>query len=198
MGRGQFEFPTPEGATPLDEDEAQDLIPTHILTTPQLNEWEQANILAGEEWLFARRRPKLLTEPFVRELHRRMFDKTWKWAGRYRLTGKNIGVPSTQIPSKVRDTCDDVAYWIANKTFPLDEAAVRLHHRLVAIHPFPNGNGRHTRLMADALLYYKDRARFTWGSEDLQAAGVVRAQYLRALRLADQDDYSALLIFARS
>jgi Fic-DOC domain mobile mystery protein B len=198
MGVGDLQNPTPEGATPLDEDEAQDLIPTHILTISQLNEWEQTNILQAEEWLFARRRPQLLSEPFVRDLHRRMFSETWKWAGKYRQTGKNIGVPSSQIASKVRDTCEDVAFWNANGVFPMDEAAIRLHHRLVAIHPFANGNGRHTRLMADALLFNHDMSRFTWGSQNLQAPGNTRSQYLRALRQADEGDYSALLAFARS
>jgi Fic-DOC domain mobile mystery protein B len=198
VGLNGLEFPVPEGATPLDEDEAQDLLPAHIVTLAQLNEWEQANILQAEAWLFARKRTKLLTEPFVRDLHRRMFDQTWKWAGTYRLTGKNIGVAANQIASKVRDTCDDVAFWIEHSVFALDDAAIRLHHRLVAIHPFPNGNGRHTRLMADALLFNNGAPRFTWGSENLQAAGVARSQYLRSLREADGGDYSALLAFARS
>ena len=198
MGLGGIGFPTPKDATPLDDDEAQDLIPTHIATVSQFNEWEQANILQAEGWLFARRRSQILTESFVRGLHRRMFNKTWKWAGKYRQTEKNIGVTPSQIPSKVRDTCDDVAYWLEKRVFPLEQAAIRLHHRLVAVHPFPNGNGRLTRLMADALLHYNGLSRFTWGTENLQLPGHARSRYLRALRQADEGDYSPLLAFAKS
>src|SRR5450759_337668 len=112
-----MEFTYAEGATPLDPEEAHDLIPTHITTSGQLNEWEQANILQGETWLFQRKRPELLTEPFLRELHRRMFDLTWHWAGRYRRTAKNIGVPFSQISVKIKDACDNAAFQLENQVF---------------------------------------------------------------------------------
>lgn len=194
----RLEFANPEGATPLDPDEAEDLVPEHITTMAQLNEWEQTNILQAEQWLFSRKRRDLLTEPFVRALHRRMFDVTWTWAGRYRLTAKNIGIPASQIPLAVRDTCDDVTYWVTGRVYDLDEIAVRLHHRLVLIHPFSNGNGRHTRLMADALLFQHGAPRFSWGSTDLQRPGTARTEYLAALRAADAGDFTALLRFARN
>ena len=192
-----MEFTYAEGATPLDPDEAHDLIPTHITTSDQLNEWEQANILQGETWLFQRKRPELLREPFLRELHRKMFDLTWRWAGQYRKTAKNIGVPFSQIGARIKDACDNAAFQVANEVFDLDETAVRLHHNLVSIHPFPNGNGRHTRLVADALLFQNDRERFSWGSANLQIAGDARATYLSALRSADKGDYAGLIRFAR-
>lgn len=191
-------FDQPEGATPLDPEEAHDLLPSHIATMAELNEWEQTNILRADNWLFSRKRSNVLTDHFVRELHKRMFDKTWRWAGQYRLTGKNIGVPAHQIAMRVRETCEDVALWVAEGVVGLDEAAVGLHHRMVSVHPFSNGNGRHTRLLADALLFQHDRPRFTWGNANLQRQGDARRTYLAALRSADDGNLRDLLDFARS
>lgn len=193
-----MDFAHAPGATPLDADEAQGLIPTHIDTTSQLNEWEQLNILQAEGWLFSRKRADVLTEAFVRRLHREMFSETWEWAGKYRTTQKNIGVPAYAIMSSVKDTIDNARHWILCETYGLSEAAVRLHHRMVAIHPFPNGNGRHTRMLADALLYAHDAAKLTWGRTSLYQEGEVRAAYLRALREADSGSFASLIAFASS
>lgn len=190
---------TPEGATLLDPDEEEDLIPGHIRTKDELSEWEEPNILAAERWLFSRRRHDVLTDTFVRELHRRMFNKTWKWAGKYRRTDKNLGVPWPEVPTSVRQVLDNTSYFIENKTFSLDEIAARLHHSMVVVHPFPNGNGRHTRLLADSLLYVNQGPRFTWGSGDLQRAkSPVRMRYLQALKQADKGNFEDLLAFVRS
>lgn len=193
-----MDFVHAPGATPLDADEAQGLIPTHIGTIAQLNEWEQANILHAEGWLFRRKRSDVLTEAFVRRLHREMFSETWEWAGKYRVTQKNIGVPAHAIVSGVKDTVDIAHHWILHETYGLSEAAVRLHHQMVAIHPFPNGNGRHTRMLADALLYVHDAPKLTWGRASLYQDGEARAAYLRALREADNGSFSSLIAFASS
>lgn len=185
------------GATPLDPDEAGGLIPSHISTQAQLNEWEEANILEARRWVFARRRRDVLTEEFARELHRRMFDKTWKWAGDFRRSGKNIGVDSRQISTRLRDLLDDARYWIEHRTYPIDEIAARFHHRLVSIHPFANGNGRHARLMADVLLVQADAPPFTWGSKTL-VTGAERETYIAVLHAADAGDIKPLLRFSRS
>jgi Fic-DOC domain mobile mystery protein B len=191
--------PIPSGATPLEPDEAQGLIPGHIRTKGELDEWEQANVLEGSTWALRARPRDLLTERFVRELHRRMFGNTWKWAGSFRITDKNIGVdPSSQVTIKLRDLLGDARYWLANKTYPMDEIGARFHHRLVAIHPFPNGNGRHARLMTDTLLRHNGADAFTWGGANLKAAGDARDRYLAALRAADGGDYAPLLAFVRS
>ena len=187
-----------EGNTPLDPDEAEGLIPDHIQTLGELNLWEQTNIHSAEEWAFSRRRKDLLGVPFIRELHRRMFDETWAWAGTFRKTGKNLGVPPHQIAAGLHDLLNDVHYWLEHGTYPLDEVAARFHHRLVAIHPFPNGNGRHGRLMADLLLRNRGAAPFTWGRGDLQTPGKSRDRYLKALQAADGDDIGPLLRFAKS
>lgn len=189
----------PKGTTPVDPDEAAELIPTHITTAEQLNEWEQANILTAETWLFSRRRRGILTDAFVRSLHHRMFDKTWKWAGKYRHTDKNIGDAWPSVPQKVRQVCDNTSYLLEHQTFSVEEIAVRHHHSMVLVHPFPNGNGRHARLLADALLFWKGEPRFTWGRGDIQGpSSDTRTAYLAALRMADQGDFSQLLTFARS
>jgi Fic-DOC domain mobile mystery protein B len=137
-------------------------------------------------------------EGYVRELHQRMFDQTWKWAGRYRTTEKNIGIPHYQIQEALAALLGDVRYWVEHQIFELDELAVRFHHRLVFIHPFANGNGRHARLMADVFLQRQRRPVFTWGGADIVHAGDFRRRYIDALRAADKNDILPLLVFARS
>lgn len=187
----------PDGATPLDPDEANGLIPRHITTHADLNEWEAANILKAQQWLYSRRRTGVLSEEFCVALHRRMFAETWRWAGSFRRTDKNIGCDWRYVGMRLRDLFDDTRYWLAHNTFPHDEAATRFHHRLVAIHCFPNGNGRHARMMTDALLREIGETPFTWGKCDLITANSARRQYLTALVAADNGDISQLLIFVR-
>jgi len=190
----------PPDSTPLDPDEAEGLVPSHITTQGELNAWEQLNIARADTWAMSRRRRRattVLTSEFAAELHRRMFDQTWSWAGTYRRTGKNIGVPATQIRIALRERLADAAVWKAERVYELDEIAARLHHQLVLVHPWPNGNGRWSRLMADALLRAERRPRFSWGSRDLARATDAREDYLAALRAADHGDFALLLAFAR-
>ena len=190
----------PPDATPLDPDEAQGLIPSHIATRDQLNEWEQQNIVEGERWAFGRKHRNLLSLEFVKQLHRHMFGKTWKWAGKFRTTEKNIGVDPTQISVQVQELLRDVQTQFEKRAYPLDEIPARFHHRLVWIHPFPNGNGRISRTMSDMLLVSHGAELFPWGGQsiDLVDARKVRDRYLKALRSADRGDYRALLEFVRS
>jgi Fic-DOC domain mobile mystery protein B len=187
-------------ATHLDPDEAQGLIPSHIATRGQLNEWEQQNILEGERWAFGRKHGDLLSLEFLKQLHRRMFGRTWKWAGQFRATEKNIGVDPTQIQVRVQELLRDVRAQIEHRAYPLDEIAARFYHRLVWIHPFPNGNGRVSRTMTDLMLKSYEAEPFSWGGEniDLVGTGEVRDRYIRALRAADEGDYRPLLVFVRS
>lgn len=192
-------FDYPEGATPLDPDEAQGLLLSHITTRTELDRWEQENIAEAEVWAFRRTPRDILTDGFIKRLHQRMFGQVWRWAGTYRTTGKNIGVPSWQVATELRKLCDDTAVWMEHGSYPPDEIAVRFHHRLTAIHPFPNGNGRHARLMTDILLVHQlKQSRFTWGSGNLVDAGECRRQYIDALKAADRQDYGLLLEFVRS
>ncbi len=184
--------PLPEGATLLDPDEAADLIPRHVRTRAQLNRWEQENILAATKWT-QRTRSSALDEGTIRDLHRRMFDRTWGWAGTYRHSDKNIGVEWLKIAVEVRKLVDDGAYWIRENVFEIDEAAVRLHHRLVHVHPFPDGNGRHARLWCDLLLRQNDRPPIVWQSDRLGTPGEARSAYIGALRAADGGDLEPLL-----
>lgn len=195
MGLGSDHAP---GATPLDPNEIDGLLPAHITTQEQLNEWEQANIARAHRWLASARTRNVLSESFVRELHKRMFNETWRWAGTFRATERNFGVTPEQIAPQLRDLLDDARYWLEHQTYPIDEAAVRFHHRLVSIHPFSNGNGRHARLMTDVLLARSGSAPFTWGRDDLVHVGEARRRYLEALRAADRGDYSKLFAFVRS
>lgn len=192
-------FHYPEGATPIDEDEKEALLIPHITTLEELNEWEQRNITDAYSWLDSTRRKDIVSEDFIRTLHKKMFGKVWKWAGTYRQSDKNIGVDWSQIPIHLRQLLDDVRYWIDKETYPADEIAARYHHRLVQIHLFPNGNGRHARVITDVLLEKKfEKKPFTWGSGNLLEESEIRDRYIQALRSADEHDYKPLLQFVRS
>jgi Fic-DOC domain mobile mystery protein B len=191
--------PASDGNTPLSPEELADLIPS-LATKEELNEWERENILQAREWSIGdRTSPKdMVSGEYVRKLHLKMFDQTWNWAGQYRRTDKNIGIPFHEIRESLAALLGDARYWIENRTFSPDGTAVRLHYRLVAIHPFPNGNGRHARLMADVLVLKLGRPAFTWGSTNLIKRGESRARYLEVIRTADNGDLQPLLAFARS
>ena len=199
-------FAGPAGATPLDPDDAKDLIPTWVATRGDLNAAEQANIAKAVTWASSRGGPHsmaaLLQEETMKRLHRRMFGDVWKWAGTYRQHDTNMGTHWPYISTQVRELLADVLAQAAdseNLPWPTDELAVRFHHRLVVIHPFANGNGRHSRLAADLLVSVLGGPVFTWGSENLNDPGEARRTYLEALRTADkQYDYRPLLKFARS
>lgn len=188
----------PPGATPLSADDLDGLIPGHITTQGELDAWEQQNILEARTRL-ARRRPKeLLTDDAIRRIHRFMFGQTWQWAGHYRHSDTNIGVGWEHIPERVRILCDDARYQRDHRVYSAVEFGARFHHRLVAIHPFPNGNGRHARLVTDLLMESMGEPPFSWGSAGLNAAGAARDAYLRALRAADTGEYELLFRFVQS
>jgi Fic-DOC domain mobile mystery protein B len=193
-------FQEPYDATPLEPEERLGLKQTWITSRRDLNDAEQENIVKGSAWGRGRRQKKikdLLTDAFARTLHKRMLGDVWDWAGTYRLTERNIGIVAHRIPNDITMMFDDVRYWVDHETYPPDEMAVRLHHRLVAIHPFPNGNGRHARLLADLLIERLGGQSFTWGGGTLHDVGELRAAYIAALKAADDHDINPLLEFAR-
>ena len=183
--------------TPLDAEEMQQLMPSYITLRRELNEAEQVNIAHASKWLSSRRSDPL-DEVFLRELHRRMFGQVWRWAGHYRKTARNIGVDASRVRMDTAQVIDDARFWVANVTYVADEIAVRFSHRLVAIHPFPNGNGRLSRMADDLLAVQLGRPQFSWGSHSLTDANVTRAAYIAALRAADAHDLGPLILFARS
>lgn len=191
-------FREPDDATPLRPEEQAGLLQTWVTTRADLNEVEQANIQAAMDWLRRRRRGDLLTEAFLRQLHQRMFGQVWAWAGTFRRSERNLGVQTYLIPTEVEALLRDARYWIPHASYPPDEIALRFHHRLVLIHAFVNGNGRHARLVADLLVTELGGAPFSWGGDGLGSIGQLRERYIQALRLADAHDLTALLAFARS
>ncbi len=191
----------PEGATPLTEDQRDGLKPSWVSTMDDLNEAEAENILAGSTKWYGRRNTldSLLDDKTVRDLHRDMLEDVWTWAGTYRLRESNIGIDPSQVSMAVRNLVENATYWFAeNSNMEVDLAAIRFHHQLVVIHPFPNGNGRHSRLLTDLLLRAVRAPAFTWGSRDLIAASETRTMYIAALRQADGGDDTALLEFVRT
>jgi Fic-DOC domain mobile mystery protein B len=187
----------PAGATPIDPNEAAGLIPTHLTLQRQLDEYEEGNIIEATEWAYSRRRGDPLDADFLLDVHRRMLNQTWRWAGKVRRSEKNIGVPWPEIPVRLRRMLDDVRAQIEHGSYPVIEIAARYHHRLVSIHVFANGNGRHARLMADLLLTDLAGRRFEWGRGNLVASGDPRARYIAALHTADTGDYQPLLDFLK-
>jgi len=184
-------------ATPLESEEREGLLPTWITYRSELNQAEQINIAAGAAWTRRERRQDILTGAFLKKLHEKMFGEVWSWAGDFRRTERNIGTDPVRIPVELRTALDDVRYWVEHGTYSPDEIAVRLHHRIVAIHPFPNGNGRVARLMADLLVVRLGGEPFSWGRAGLKDVGEARTRYIEALRAADTHDIEPLIEFSR-
>jgi len=190
-----------EGQTPLDEDEKCDLIPS-IVSREDLDAFEQENILEARKWVMQKSvlaKLDIFTEKFILNLHKRMYGHVWKWAGTYRKTNKNIGVEAYQVPTELHQLLGDAKYWLEHKTYPITDLAIIFHHRLVKIHLFPNGNGRHARLCADVIVAKYGGEKLTWGgNSDLTKPDEIRKRYIAALREADRGDYEPLLAFAKS
>lgn len=190
-----------KGQTPLDEEEKEGLKIKSISTREELNEFEQKNIEDALSWLIGQNISlnSFLTKEFIQNLHFKMLGSVWLWAGTYRKSDKSIGVDWRYIEVEVKKLLDDCNYWIENKVFSDEEIAIRLKHRLVKIHPFPNGNGRHSRLMADILMEKVfNKPIFSWGGISLNSIADERSSYIKALQAADEGNYGPLLEFAES
>ena len=187
-------FETDDNSTPLTEEEKQQLKVKWITTRAELNELETKGIANAEIWLLKNKKD-ILNETFIKNLHKKMFGDIWKWAGTFRTTERNIGVAPYEIQPKLRILLDDVKFWVDNRTFSPKEIAIRFHHRLVQIHPFPNGNGRISRLMADLLMKQFGLTVLNWGSGSLTEISELRKKYILALQDADNGDYTLLLSF---
>ncbi len=190
-----------DGQTPIDEEEKEGLLIETISTKGELDEFEQLNIEEALQWVIGKKfKPQLVfSEKFICDLHKRMYGNVWAWAGVFRKTNKNIGVDFHQIPMELKVLCEDALFWIENKTYSEEEIAIRFKHRLVSIHCFPNGNGRHSRLMADIIIEKLfGKSPFSWGASNLSKEGAARAAYLKAVKKADLNEYQLLFDFARS
>lgn len=190
-----------KGQTPLEEEEMEESRIKTISTRGELDEFEQANIEMAVEWSMKNNPTfeKILSVDFVKEVHKRMFAEVWGWAGTFRKTNKNIGVDKYQIEIEINKLMGDCKFWIEKQIFPEDEIAIRFKHRLVKIHPFPNGNGRHSRLCAEILISKGlKKELFTWGSKNMTDQGETRTEYLKALYEADKESIMPLLKFART
>ena len=191
-------FEADDNSTPLTAEEKDGLKLKWITLRSELNEAEARNIAQAQVWLMSNKNKEFCSDTFLRELHKKMFGDVWKWAGNYRTSERNIGVAPYQIPIKLMQLFDDVKFWIENKTYSNREIAVRLHHKLVQIHPFPNGNGRVSRLMADLVLEKLEGSKLYWGNTNLVNVSEIRSSYIEALRKADAGDYADLIEFTRS
>jgi len=189
------------GQTPLDEEEKENLKIDTVSTRSELDVFEQKNIEEAVAWTYGKKwKPeKILSETFICEVHKKMYGSIWKWAGKYRTSEKNIGVKPYLIATSLKQLSEDTLFWIANNTYPPDEIAVRFKHRLVAIHCFPNGNGRHSRLMADIIIEKVfSLPVFSWGSNKLNQENNSRKEYIKAVKEGDNSNIAPLLQFART
>ncbi|SIQ86466.1 mobile mystery protein B [Maribacter ulvicola] len=196
-----LEFDYKDGQTPLDEEEKEGLKIRSITTQGELDEFEQLNIEKAVEWTIHSKfkLEKILTEKFVKDLHKKLYGDVWKWAGEFRKTEKNIGIPWTQIRIELKNLLDHTKYWIDNNTFPPEEIAIRFKHRIVSIHCFPNGNGRHSRMMADIIMEsIFGNEIFSWHQSNMVKANETRNQYITALREADKGNLKQLIEFAKN
>jgi len=196
-----LELHNSDGQTPLNEEEKEGLLNRSISTRGELDEFEQQNIEQAIQWTLSRKFKEeyVFSEGFICEVHKRMFGNVWAWAGDYRKSNKNIGVDKWQIPIELKSMLEDAKYWHNNKTYSQDEIAIRFKHRLVSIHCFPNGNGRHSRLIADIIIEkLYNKPVFSWGATKHSDDDDSRTAYLKAIKLADKNDYTLLLAFARS
>jgi Fic-DOC domain mobile mystery protein B len=190
-----------DGQTPLSEEEFDGLKILSITTREELDEFEQLNIEQAIQWTLAKKvlANDLLSEKFIKDLHKRMYGDVWKWAGSFRNTEKNLGIKSFLIPVQLKQLLDRALFWYENNIFTPDEMAVRFKHELVSIHCFANGNGRHSRLMADLIMEkLYDKPFLTWGSSDLVKANDKRKAYIDAIKMADNLDLNSLILFAKS
>lgn len=190
-----------DGATPIDPNELLGIIPSHFTLQSQLNEWEQANITEAELWLAKQKLnnpQKILSASFLLKLHKKMFNKTWRWAGQFRKSNKNIGIDWPHISHHLQLLLGDVSFQLQHASYMVEEVVARFHHRLVAIHLFANGNGRHARLSADVLLLSLNQPRFTWGKNSLSENSRIRKTYITALKAADNGNYEMLLDFVKT
>jgi Fic-DOC domain mobile mystery protein B len=189
------------GQTPLNEEEKDGLKIKSITTQGELDEFEQLNIEKAVEWTIHTnlKSDRILTERFVKDLHKKMYGHVWKWAGEFRKSDKNIGVKWIQIGIELKNLIDDTKYWIANNTFSPEEISIRFKHRIVAIHCFPNGNGRHSRMMADIIIEsIFNKELFSWHNSNMINADKTRKEYIAALRKADDGNINPLIEFARN
>jgi Fic-DOC domain mobile mystery protein B len=190
-----------DGQTPLNEEEKNGLLIPSITTREELDEFEQLNIEKAIQWTFGKKwkAEQLFSEKFVKDLHKRMYGEVWKWAGAFRESEKNLGIKSYLIPAELKVLLDDALFWVENDTYSPDELAIRFKHRLVSIHCFSNGNGRHSRLMADLIMEKLFNATFfSWGSSNLVKATETRKAYIKAVKMADKQDLQPLIVFAKS
>jgi len=190
-----------DGQTPLSEEEFEGLKISSVTTREELDEFEQLNIEQAIKWTLAKKvlANDLLSERFIKDLHKRMYGDIWKWAGSFRNTEKNLGIKSFLISVQLKQLLDRALFWYENNIFTPDEMAVRFKHELVCIHCFANGNGRHSRLMADLIMEkLYDKPFLTWGSSNLVKANDKRKAYIDAIKMADNLDLNSLILFAKS
>ena len=188
-----MEINLPRGAAPFN---TNGLLHRHLTTQEELNALEFANInqAMGKYLLGSLTEKKApFTLEWLFQVHREMFEEVWDWAGKPRNTEFKIGVLPAQIPSFLKQLLDDLKYWEGQTTMEPIEIASHLHHRLVQIHPFENGNSRWARLLTNIYLKKQGLPLVQWPEGSLGQEGDIRDCYIDALKAADRGDSGALI-----
>jgi Fic-DOC domain mobile mystery protein B len=186
------------GETPIDD--ISGLKPKGLTTRAQLNAVEARNMRkAVVRYLVIKpsRRQAPFTLEWCYKLHRQMFGEVWRWAGQKRTTELNIGVPFHRIDVDLKNLMADLAFWREKGEMDPIEQVARLHHRAVFIHPFLNGNGRWSRLLANIFQKQSTDKLTIWPEETVGNASVIREEYLAAVRSGDKGDYNPLIALHR-
>lgn len=185
----------------MDPDARQFLLPEHadVATNNELNELEALNIADAFAWADDQtwQTADFFTQHVLREIHAKMFDQVWVWAGTYRSREVNIGnCPPEEISTRLEQVLGNLSYQSENGRSAHD-VCTALHHCIAQIHPFPNGNGRHARLVARLLAQTMglERSSLTWGSTEYADEDTRKAAYISSLRAADDGDFGPLKSF---
>lgn len=184
----------PAGATPINPEEFDGLIPKHITTRDELNAAEFENIGEAQIKYYLAKRKFQFSVSSLYRIHQDMFKNVWRWAGKKRTTNKNIGIDKTQIDAQMKVVIDDLSYWIEDKMNEI-EISARLHHRLVYIHPFNNGNGRWARFIVNLFLIDKVESFLDIPEQELLHSNDLRQKYISALKDADVQNFVPLIEF---
>lgn len=185
-----------KGATYNDDISGLKLDTSKQYTLQEVYLYEAKNITRATIKYFSKTPDKKIA-PFSFEwfliLHQEMFGDVWDWAGKLRQVELSIGVQAYLVSTELKKLVDDLAFWDEHKTFSVIEISARLHHRAVQIHPFKNGNGRWSRMLANIYLKQNGLNPTKWNEDLLSKENPHRDDYIQALKFADDRDYSQLI-----
>lgn len=185
-----------DGSTPLDPDQIRGIKFSHLVNMGELDEVEDLNIQKGLEWLNRQKGDDYLSMEFLCKLHEKLFGDVWKWAGTFRKVEVNLSkIKYYDVGPQLKMFFEDAKLWIEGGRMSWDEISAEMHHRLIAIHPFPNGNGRTTRIYTEYVQKRNKQAVTSWKASLNHDPKERRRVYIKSLQQADKGDFRPLIEF---